>query len=212
MIVDFFVYEDLNSNTSIVWKNFFNTHLPHWDFRLCFANDILRKDAQHVFFPGGRGAATYKKLGEENSKRVIDWVKNGGSYIGVCAGAYLAVNHLKISPLTIPDKAWRRGEHIVDIKIKGEKHAVNYNCGPIFENYSDVEVWGTFKSNYIAKNGYLPMINTPAITHNTYGKGVVTLFSPHLEKSSMQSQKKLASMFKYIHNKIYNLDETTEIR
>ena len=165
---------------------------------------MLKSDAQHVLFPGGRAGAMYNTIGLENSARIIDWVNNGGSYIGVCAGAYLAVNHLKLSPMSIPDRAFQRGLHDVDIQMGEEHLTVNYNDGPIFEDYSEVEVWSTFKSNYIAEGGYLPMIDSPAITQNSYGKGIVTLFSPHLEKSSIGVQEKLAKIFEYIHNKKYN--------
>ena len=48
------------------------------------------------------------------------------------------------------------------------------------------------------------MIDSPAITQNSYGEGIVTLFSPHLEKSSIGVQEKLAKIFEYIHNKKYN--------
>lgn len=201
MIVDLFVHKDKSSPTTQVWQSFFSEYLPHWKLRLCFADEILRSDAKHVLFPGGSGSAFYKALGEENSARVIDWVHRGGSYIGVCAGAYLASSHLKITPLSIPDKAWERGLHDADILMDGKIQTVNYHNGPIFESHPNVEVWATFKSNYLAEGGYFAMEETPAITHNEYGMGLVTLFSPHLEKSSHEIKKELALIFEYIESK-----------
>ena len=204
MKVDLFVHKDKNSETTKVWQSFFCEYLPDWKLNLCFADEILRGDATHVLFPGGSGSAFYKALGTENSDRVVKWVNDGGSYIGVCAGAYLASSHLKITPVIIPDKAWERGLHQAIININGKIYSVNYHNGPIFKtNPEGVEIWGTFKSNFIAKNGYFPMQGTAAILHNTYGKGIVSLFSPHLEKSSDALKKELAFLFGYIENKTY---------
>ncbi len=207
-IVDIFVYENKSSSTIQVWKSFFSQYIPDWNLRLCFADEILRTDATHVLFPGGSGSKFYKKLGPENSSRVIDWVTNGGSYIGVCAGAYLASSHLKITPLTIPDKAWQRGLHETQIDLISPIgtgiYEVNYHNGPIFENSESVEVWGRFKSNFLAEGGTFPMENSPAIAHHSFHKGIVTLFSPHLEKSSDEVKKQLAKTFEYIDYKIHN--------
>jgi glutamine amidotransferase-like uncharacterized protein len=185
-----------------VWKSFFNEYLPEWDLRLCRAEEILKERPEHVLFPGGSGSAFYRRLGPVIAQEVIDWVHKGGSYIGVCAGAYLAANHLKITPLTIPDKAWERGLHDTLIENKDWSHIVNYHNGPIFEEANGVEVWARFRSNFLAEGGYFPMEGSPAITYNRYGRGQVSLFSPHLEKSSNAVKTELMKLFEYIDARI----------
>jgi glutamine amidotransferase-like uncharacterized protein len=197
-LVNLYVHTDITSPTTQVWIKFFETYLPVWVLSLRSAEEILDGNPHHIIFPGGSGSAFYKRLGEAMGSRVIRWVDGGGSYIGVCAGAYLASNHLKITPLTIPDKVWERGLHDVDIESKDWNLTVNYHNGPIFNESSEVEVWARFLSDHLAEGGYYSMSGTPAITHNKYGNGQVTLFSPHLEKSSETAQKLLAQTFEYI--------------
>src|SRR5581483_1851230 len=40
--------------------------------------------------PGGTGGTQGKTLGSEGRERVRTFVSNGGGYVGICAGAYLA--------------------------------------------------------------------------------------------------------------------------
>ena len=42
--------------------------------------------------PGGSGGGQGKALGENGRKAVRDFVHQGGGYLGVCGGAYLATN------------------------------------------------------------------------------------------------------------------------
>jgi glutamine amidotransferase-like uncharacterized protein len=206
MKVNLYVHSDINSPTTNVWESFFVNYLPDWKYKLCFAEDILDGNPEIILFPGGSGSAFAKKLGKSKRNELIEWVSNGGCYIGVCAGAYLAASHLRITPMKIPDKAWERGLHMVHIEavqnLKEGHHVVNYHNGPIFETHPDVEVWAWFKSNYLAEGGHYDMVDTPAITHNRFGNGYVTLFSPHLEKSDDHIKCILADNFRNIYKKI----------
>jgi len=201
MIVDLFVYEDKSSPTTKVWQSFFSDYLPEWELRLCYAEELFQNKPEHVLFPGGSGSKFFKRLGEKSTE-VIDWVRNGGSYIGVCAGAYLASSHLKITPLEIPDRMWERGLHETLIESKEWSHVVNYHNGPIFKDAEGVEVWARFRSYYLAEGGTFPMEGSPAITFNRFGKGQVSLFSPHLEKSSHEAKLELRKLFEYIDARI----------
>lgn len=207
MTVNLYVHTDPSSPTIQCWENFFCNYLPGWTLRLKIAEDILQENPTHILFPGGSGSAFAKRLGEKKREEIVEWVDNGGSYIGVCAGAYLAVSHLKISPLTIPDRAWERGLHQVALLAGGKVIKSNYHNGPIFESHPEVEVWATFKSDHIAEGGFYRMIDTPAITYNRFGKGQVSLFSPHLEKSSKEVKMDLAQTFEYIDSKRFTTNE-----
>ena len=50
-----------------------------------------------VFFPGGGGTSESDGLSEKGRDAVKRFVAGGGGYVGVCAGAYLASQHLHIS-------------------------------------------------------------------------------------------------------------------
>ena len=43
-----------------------------------------------VMFTGGSGSAEAGGLGEKGREEVRAFVRNGGGYVGICAGAYLA--------------------------------------------------------------------------------------------------------------------------
>lgn len=46
-----------------------------------------------LIFPGGSGSKQGKALGEERRNHVRTFVRDGGGYVGVCAGAYLSSAH-----------------------------------------------------------------------------------------------------------------------
>lgn len=51
-----------------------------------------------IFFPGGGGGTEEKTIGSAGQLAVKDFLARGGGYVGVCAGAYLALDALKIAP------------------------------------------------------------------------------------------------------------------
>ena len=65
-----------------------------YNFKL-FSKNRLEKDffkgVDMVAVPGGFGDSdSYEKLFQHNGERVIDFVNNGGRYLGICMGAYWA--------------------------------------------------------------------------------------------------------------------------
>eukprot|EP00041_Stephanoeca_diplocostata_P023637 m.586223 g.586223 ORF g.586223 m.586223 type:complete len:390 (+) comp22340_c0_seq9:74-1243(+) len=50
-----------------------------------------------VYFPGGGGNEQADALGTDGRAMVAEFISSGGGYVGVCAGAYLAIQHLQIS-------------------------------------------------------------------------------------------------------------------
>jgi putative intracellular protease/amidase len=56
-------------------------------------SDIIEGALSHfdvVIFPGGSGSKQAAALGIEGRKQVRRFVENGGGFVGICAGAYLA--------------------------------------------------------------------------------------------------------------------------
>ena len=57
------------------------------------ADDILRgclSDVDVLIHPGGSGGKQGRHLGEEGRQRIRQFVQEGGGFMGICAGAYLA--------------------------------------------------------------------------------------------------------------------------
>jgi len=68
-----------------------------YNFKL-FSKNKLEKNffngVDIVAVPGGFGDSdSYEKLFQHNGERVIDFVANGGRYLGICMGAYWAGSH-----------------------------------------------------------------------------------------------------------------------
>jgi hypothetical protein len=66
----------------------------HYNFKLFSKNEVednFFNDVDMVAVPGGFGDSnSYDTSFKYNSERVIEFVKNGGHYLGICMGAYWA--------------------------------------------------------------------------------------------------------------------------
>ncbi|MCH2152950.1 MAG: succinylglutamate desuccinylase/aspartoacylase family protein [Phycisphaerales bacterium] len=158
-----------------------------------------------VIFPGGSGSGQGRTIGPEGREAVREFVDEGGAYVGVCAGAYLALNNydwgLKLIGLDSFDRAhWRRGKGMVRIELTSEGQSVlgrneqeleiKFAQGPLMVpsetgSHPTPEVLAWYRTG-IGKNGADPetMVDTPAIVAAPFGEGRVVLFSPHPEQTS----------------------------
>ena len=59
------------------------------------SNSLSRFDV--LIFPGGRAHKQADALGEESRRAVQDFIRSGGGYVGICAGAFLASAQYKWS-------------------------------------------------------------------------------------------------------------------
>lgn len=70
---------------------------PHYRFKIFTRHELENDffdDVDIVAVPGGMGdSESYHYLMRENGKRVVDFVNNGGRYLGICMGAYWAGSH-----------------------------------------------------------------------------------------------------------------------
>ena len=99
-----------------------------------------------VLFPGGSGSRQGESLGDVDRRRVREFVEQGGGYIGICAGAFLATtnwpNALNILDAKTPSTQWKRGRGVVRMDLTPEGREilgvdavsceVRYHNGPIF--------------------------------------------------------------------------------
>jgi glutamine amidotransferase-like uncharacterized protein len=154
-----------------------------------------------VVFGGGGGSSQAKTIGDAGRNNVREFVRGGGGYVGICAGAYLACSNFSwglglINASTVSSQ-WRRGGGIVELEVTGPgskvlgdvkgTFKVRYNNGPIIKPgdatdlpaYTPVSIFRT----ELAENGTPVgvMVESPAQAISTFGKGRVFFSSPHAE-------------------------------
>lgn len=162
-----------------------------------------------VLVPGGRASKQFADLGEEGRQALRRFVEDGGGYVGVCAGGYLASYLGLVSAKTLgknakpgPDtpksvdvRPSGGGIVIMELtdagrKVLGELSGplrTLFSGGPIFRMSSQTDVsecvcLARYRSEVSFKN-FPPgtMTGTPAILAAQFGKGRVIAFSPHPE-------------------------------
>ena len=154
-----------------------------------------------LVFPGGSGSGQSKGIGEAGLTNVREFVKNGGGYVGICAGAYLACSNFDwslgiLNAGTVSNK-WRRGQAILDLEMTGSNpeilgevkglFKVRYNNGPILKpaGRTDLPAYTPltlFRTEVALNNTPVGvMVNSPAQAIATFGKGRVFVSSPHPE-------------------------------
>lgn len=154
--------------------------------------------------PGGSGSAQGKALGEEGRKRVKRFVSDGGGYIGICAGAYLASANYSwslglLDARVVDSEHWARGTGQVTINMTAEgmkalgtdkeQCSIYYGQGPLLapaekEDINDYEKLASYETEIAKKNAPSGVMKgTTAIARSTYGKGRIQCFSPHPEKT-----------------------------
>ncbi|QDT95990.1 BPL-N domain-containing protein [Gimesia aquarii] len=152
--------------------------------------------------PGGSGSRQAKELKEAGRTAVRKFVRNGGGYVGICAGAYLASTHytwsLGVINARVWDRAhWARGKKQVSIRLtpsgrevlskSKEKFDIYYANGPLLvpdnqPNLPGYEVLARYNTE-VTRNGapQHAMVGTHAIIRSKFGAGRVICFSPHAE-------------------------------
>ncbi len=156
-----------------------------------------------VVFTGGSGSAQAEAIGEAGRNNVREYVRGGGGYVGICAGAYLACSNFKwglgiLNAGTVSSK-WQRGQGFMDLEVTQEGRKllgdvsgtfkVRYHNGPIIKPadranvpaYTPVALFRSEIAEYGSPVGV--MVNSPAQALGTFGKGRVFISSPHPENT-----------------------------
>jgi hypothetical protein len=153
-------------------------------------------EADVVFFTGGLGSVQGKLLEERGRGIVRRFVARGGGYVGVCAGAYLAMqgpreyHHVAfVAARNFTEDAWRRGVETVDVRPVGSEETIRlfYANGPVFkrdpvDGLADYVSLALFVSDVHCDSCGTPagdMPGTPAVLAAAYGEGRILLFSPN---------------------------------
>lgn len=156
-----------------------------------------------VIFAGGSASKQAEAIAEPGRAAVRQFVGNGGGYIGICAGAYLATSgfdwslHL-INARTVSPK-WQRGvgEVLMELTPRGRKILggrqdslpVHYANGPIVKpadkpGLPAYETLACFRTE-LAKHGSPAgvMVDSPALFAAEFKRGRVLCISPHPEQT-----------------------------
>jgi glutamine amidotransferase-like uncharacterized protein len=154
-----------------------------------------------LIIPGGSGSKQAAELEDAGRQAVRDFVQDGGGYVGICAGSYLATTHydwsLGLINARVWDRAhWARGGGDVALSMtdaglrllgQGGTVVVHYNQGPLLvpddkPQLPGYEVLATFETE-VADKGAQPgsMVGTHAIIRSRFGTGRVICYSPHPE-------------------------------
>ena len=160
------------------------------------------KQLDVLIHPGGSGSGQARALGPERREAVRRFVADGGGYIGICAGSYLASADyewsLGIMDAKVVDrKHWNRGTGTVsieateqgasDLLLPDSELQIYYGQGPLLapgnhDHIEDFQTLATYKTE-VVKNGASPgvMIGTVAMAKGGFGQGAVICYSPHPE-------------------------------
>ena len=157
--------------------------------------------------PGGGSTTQYNKLGKKGAQAIVDFVRNGGRYYGICAGAFLATQpsangkpRTGMCPYKSDEPEHYRGWGPVKVRFTedGEKvfggdkvREMIYWGGPALVPGdpvadTDVKVLGKYAGRLINTSSKKPvkdMYGKGAFVGGRVGKGKVFLSCPHPEKS-----------------------------
>ncbi len=158
-----------------------------------------------IIFPGGSGSKELNSLGKIGQQKVINYIKNGGGAIGICAGAYMMCQtkgypSLKIGDVIHLDRPhYARGRGLIEFslneeglkifpELKGKPQFIQYYDGPIMaplnhdKSFRPVAVYVTD----IHPNKGDPIGLTPGklfMYHQKVGQGKIFAIGGHPEST-----------------------------
>jgi len=151
-----------------------------------------------LIMPGGSGTGEYNQIGPKGVENVRKYLRNGGCYLGTCAGAFLTLPH-RLGVVPFRSRGWEPQTAIVSIDVNEKGAAalglkpgripLRYHGGPFLIPDTNTiegasfEVWGTYMSDWARKTKAADegMYGAGAIVAGTYGKGKVFITSCHPE-------------------------------
>ena len=219
-IIKVALYVDRGAVASDFRKEFARSDDEHIVYKPVDGSDIRNgalKWYDALLVPGGSALKESRSLGPEARDAVRRFIKDGGIYMGVCAGAYLASETTKtdlgLLPLKTSDpQHWYRVDDATRVQVEltqlgeevfaiGKRNiGVKYENGPIFappvepHNQSLITL-GYFRSEVVADGGTRGvMVGAPAIILSKYGQGIVMAISPHFEATPGFKQVQLHAL------------------
>ena len=151
--------------------------------------------------PGGSSSNEFNSLGLDGVAKMKDFIRDGGGYVGTCAGCCLLMDgprRARVMPWNTlgsePDLFYPQVKLNADgakaLGLKAGNHKIRYHGGPLMRMTTNTiegasfELWGTVDSECTyqgAINKKKRMYGAAAILGGTYGKGRVFVTSMHPE-------------------------------
>lgn len=177
-------------------------HSPQLDVTLLDGKDIRdgKLDGLDLLvIPGGSSATQFKMMRKSGAAKVREFVRKGGSYVGLCAGFHCTLNRpdrIALLPYVYLNKtSGAQGSLSIDISEKGAKildvkpgrYQVYYSQGPIARagrswEHGGAEVLGVYLNSIgLPGRKHYDYTGHPAILFGNHGKGKVAATSFHPE-------------------------------
>ena len=156
-----------------------------------------------LIFPGGSGSKQAAGIEEAGREKIRKFIADGGIYVGICGGCYLACENFSWSLGVLDAKTkssrWKRGRKELELGYAPEGLAildgietsieVKYVNGPVMEpagspdipDYTPLAVFKTEVAENDTPKGI--QVDSPAILTGTFGEGRVIGISPHPEQT-----------------------------
>jgi glutamine amidotransferase-like uncharacterized protein len=179
--------------------------------------------------PGGFAPHLSTRLGESGAAAIRRWVRDGGGFVGVCAGAFLGcslnllpvqvrdLDHMGASPSPCLVRFTSTGQQLLG--ASADAAGARYANGPVFAlPASTVELSLAGSSNrhndvapavrvhtlavYASscRPAAVEMEGSPAIVAGMHGRGLVLLVSPHLEDGADErTRSPFRNLFRLAH-------------
>jgi len=184
---------------------------------------VLEKQNFNVLcIPGGFAPNYLNCLGNQGKAIIQSFIEKGGGYVGICAGAYLAIWYslLRCRVKSVPWARGRTDKCVLEVHPGGEavlgpeaeiggQCVVRYCNGPLLEVTEEgtgiqggTRSLATFVTELRgAKNTYPPaMAGSSAIAAGAYGRGRVVIISPHVEDGELpHAPRKHAHKFRCMY-------------
>lgn len=202
-----YIYHDLGvsheslQETLFSLENLLNSkyHLKTIDAKGVMDNH-WSKNAKLFIMPGGADIPYLKKLKGKGNESIRNFVYNGGSYLGLCAGAYYGASMIefdKDGPLEVTGKrelnfypGIAKGPILATYHYDSQKGARAALITPHFDDLKKAYVFYNGGSTFLDIYKYPATTilatyqnNQPAIIQNKVGKGVSILSGVHIEYS-----------------------------
>lgn len=219
-----YIYNDFLHNNSHVHMALCD--IGYRNAQFCSASMISNgclENAQLLVMPGGADVYYCEKLNGEGNQRIRDFVAGGGSYLGICAGAYYGCTSLD----------WNKGE------IDGSRELAFYGgqaVGPVFdwvEKPGDIYNGSWIKAVEVATESGEPFLSEynggpafaetdndvlarystlggqpPAIVGGSHGRGRYILSSPHIELWGETLRNSVPPLFNISYDKkMFEIDK-----
>ena len=154
-----------------------------------------------LIMPGGSSKTEFKTLGPDGVERMKSFIRNGGAYLGTCAGCCLMMDgkdRARVIPwdsrgsepdLLFPDFTINEAGAKA-LGIRAGSHKMRYHGGPLMRPTTNLiegarfELWGTFNAEACFHGKASPekaMHGAAGVVGGTYGKGRVFVTSAHPE-------------------------------